>query len=80
MVELTRLHGQKIIINAELIEFIEETPDTLVVTTTGKKVMVQETISEIVQKVTEYRQRCLLNPQIMTKKEENIVEISPPVE
>ena len=62
MVELTRLSNkqdEKIVINADLIEFIERTPDTLISTTTGKKLMVKETVEEVVEKVVEFRRRCL---------------------
>jgi flagellar protein FlbD len=57
MIELTRLQNQKIIINAELIEFIEETPDTMISTTTGKKVMVKEPVAEVIERVIAYRRR-----------------------
>ncbi len=59
MIELTRLQGQKIIVNVDLIEFIEETPDTLVTTTTGKKLMVKETVDQIIEKAIEFKKRCL---------------------
>jgi flagellar protein FlbD len=68
MVELTRLHGDKIIVNADHIEFVEVTPDTMIITQTGKRVMVKETVQEVVEKVIEYRRQCLWNPQ---KENEN---------
>jgi len=58
MVQLTKLHDETIVVNAELIEFVESTPDTLISMTTGKKLMVKETVEEVVQKVLEYRRRC----------------------
>ena len=58
MIELTRLQNQKLFINADLIEFVEETPDTVVTTTSGKKVLVKESAGEVVEKVVEYRRRC----------------------
>ncbi|HCV44144.1 MAG TPA: flagellar protein [Bacteroidetes bacterium] len=58
MIALTRLHGEPIVINADLIEFIEPTPDTMISTTTGKKIMVKETIEEVIGKVVEHRRRC----------------------
>lgn len=61
MVELTRLQNQKIIINADLIEFVESTPDTVITTTTGKKIIVRETAKEVVDKVVRYK-RELLKP------------------
>jgi flagellar protein FlbD len=57
MIELTRLNNEKIVVNADLIEFLERTPDTLVTTTTGKKLMVKETIDEVVEKVLAYHHR-----------------------
>ena len=59
MIELTRLHNEKVVVNAELIEFVEATPDTLVSTTTGKKLMVKESVREVVDLVIAYRRRCL---------------------
>ncbi|HTX18043.1 MAG TPA: flagellar FlbD family protein [Bacteroidota bacterium] len=59
MIEVTRLHNQQIVINADLIEFIEETPDTMISTTTGKKILVQESVSEVIDRIIRYRRRCL---------------------
>jgi flagellar protein FlbD len=57
MIELTRLNNEKIVVNADLIEFVERTPDTLITTTTGKKLMVKETIDEVVKKAIAYHDR-----------------------
>ncbi len=59
MVELTRLQNQKIIINADLIEFVESTPDTVITTTTGKKIIVRETAKEVVDKVVKYKREIM---------------------
>lgn len=62
MIELTKLSNkqdEKIVVNADLIEFVERTPDTLISTTTGKKLMVKETVEEVIEKVVEFRRRCL---------------------
>jgi flagellar protein FlbD len=63
MIELTKLHNEKIVVNADLIEFVEATPDTLISTTTGKKVMVKETVQEVVDRVVAYKQRLVAGPQ-----------------
>ncbi len=60
MIEVTRLHNQKIVINADLIEFVEETPDTMITTTTGKKLLVRESVDEVIKKVVAYRRKCLI--------------------
>ena len=41
--------------NAELIETIEETPDTVITLTSGKKFIVEESVNEVIAKVMEYR-------------------------
>ena len=61
MIKVTRLNGQLIVVNADLIEFVEEIPDTILSLTTGKKIMVRENSDEIIEKVTTYR-RATWNP------------------
>jgi len=58
MIEVTRINDQKIIINADLIEFIEVTPDTIITTTTGKKILVLDSVKDIIIKVIKYRRDC----------------------
>lgn len=57
MIEVTRLRGAKIIINAELVECIEETPDTVITLTSGKKFVVSESGKEIVDLVIDYKRK-----------------------
>ena len=47
MIEVTRLKGKKMMINAELIETVEETPDTVITLTNGKKFVVSESAEEV---------------------------------
>ena len=58
MIELTKLQDQKIVVNAELIEFVESTPDTMITTTSGKKLIVKESVAEVIEKVVAFRRRC----------------------
>ena len=59
MIELHRLQNQRIIVNADLIEFVEATPDTMISATTGKKLIVRETVEEVIEKVVRYKQSIL---------------------
>jgi flagellar protein FlbD len=60
MIKLAKLKSQdEFVLNAELIETIEETPDTVVTLTNGKKLIVEESMDEIVRKVMEYRRALL---------------------
>lgn len=58
MITVTRINKNIIVINAELIEFIESTPDTIITTTTGKKIIVEDTTEDVIRKVIEYRRLC----------------------
>ena len=55
MIEVTRLNGTPVVLNADLIEFVESTPDTLVSLTTGRKLMVREPVDDVVRRAVEYR-------------------------
>jgi flagellar protein FlbD len=54
MIPLTRLNGQTFVINAEKIRYIESTPDTLVRCDTGEKLMVKETLHEVMRRAIDY--------------------------
>jgi flagellar protein FlbD len=54
MIALTRLNGQQFVLNAEKIRYIEATPDTVVCCDTGEKMMVKETLAEVMRKAIEY--------------------------
>ena len=55
MIEVTKLNDTKILINAELIETVEETPDTVISFVTGKKIIVKESRQEIKNLVILYK-------------------------
>ncbi len=55
MVEVTKINGQKILVNPDLMETAEETPDTVISLTTGKKIIVKESRQEIKNLVKSYR-------------------------
>jgi flagellar protein FlbD len=54
MITVTRLNSQALVINAELIKFIEQTPDTMITLTTGERIMVRETVNEVVARAIQY--------------------------
>ena len=54
MIKVTRLSGDPIYINSALIEFIEETPDTMVTLTTGKKLIIKEHVEDVIKSILEY--------------------------
>ncbi|MCR4936625.1 MAG: flagellar FlbD family protein [Lachnospiraceae bacterium] len=56
MIEVTRLNGTVVLINQDLIECVEEAPDTIVTLTTGKRIIVKESRQEIKNRVKSYKQ------------------------
>ncbi len=54
MITCTRLNGDEIVINAGLIEFVEATPDTMISLSTGRKLMIRESVEEVVDRVADY--------------------------
>lgn len=63
MIRLTRINGQVVVINAELIEVVEETPDTVVTMANHNRFMVQESADEIINRVIAYRRSLRLVPE-----------------
>ena len=54
------IQNKKIVINSELIEFIEEIPETVITLTTGKKIIVKERKEEIIELVVNYKRAVLI--------------------
>jgi flagellar protein FlbD len=54
MIQLTRLNGQAFVVNAEKIRFVESTPDTIVCCESGERLMVKETLHEVMRRAIDY--------------------------
>jgi len=59
MIEVTKINDMKITLNAELIEIIEELPDTIITLTSGKKIIVKESRQEVKNLVILYKKEVL---------------------
>ena len=55
MIQLTRINRLPLVLNSDLIEHLESTPDTVISLTTGQKMVVRETVEEVVRRVIEFR-------------------------
>lgn len=64
MIQLTRLNKSEIMINSDLIQYVEETPDTIITLTNGQKIVVVEPAAEIVNKVVEFKRRIYIQEYI----------------
>lgn len=57
MITLHRLSGHVIMVNADLIEFLESTPDTVITLTSGNKLVVKDSMEEIQARIIEYKRK-----------------------
>ena len=65
MISLTRINRHPIVINSDLIEHIESTPDTIVSLTNGEKFLVLESPREIIERVIDFRRAIQQQPAVM---------------
>lgn len=57
MIKVKRLNDKEFVVNSELILYIEETPDTVITLTSGQKIVVTDSVDDIIEKVIEYKGR-----------------------
>ncbi|MGZ3692699.1 MAG: flagellar FlbD family protein [Bdellovibrionota bacterium] len=63
MIILHRLNGKEFVLSADAIKFVEATPDTLItLVTNDEKFMVKESVTEVIEKVIEYKRKWLWTP------------------
>ena len=58
MIALRRLNNSEFVLNADYIEALESTPDTVISLVNGKKLVVKDPLEEIVRKTIRYKQLC----------------------
>lgn len=68
MIRLTRINHVALLLNSDLIEHVEVTPDTVVSLTNGQKFMVLESPDELISRVIEFR-RSIVNPPVIVRSE-----------
>jgi len=66
MISLTRLNNQQLVVNSDLIKFIENTPDTVITLITGEKVVVLETLQQVLDEIVDFRRRLNTPPIAIT--------------
>jgi flagellar protein FlbD len=57
MIHVTRINRSPLVVNADLIEHIETTPDTVISLTSGQKYVVLESAEDVIERVVQYRRR-----------------------
>lgn len=65
MILVKKLTGEEYVLNSDLIESIESTPDTVITLTTGRKVVVLNSIENIVKKTIQYKRKIFLQTDMI---------------
>ena len=65
MIKLTRLDGEAFVLNADLIRYVEQRPDTFVTLTTGDRIVVREKMDEVLERAVRYQQTKYLIPPLV---------------
>jgi len=58
MIYVTRINGKVFAINPDLIETLEETPDTIITLTNERRYVVKESIDVLIDRITHFRKSC----------------------
>lgn len=75
MIELTRLSGQVLVVNVDVIKLIETTPDTVLTLTTGDKLPVKESAEVVIEKCVAFKSRLFFGaPFVSTGSKEDLKE------
>jgi flagellar protein FlbD len=61
MINVTKLNGIQITVNEDYIETVEETPDTVLTMSTGRKIIIKESRQEVINLVKSYRKDISVN-------------------
>jgi len=69
VIAVTRLNDKELLVNPDLIEFVEETPDTVITLTTSRKLIVKEPADVLVDRIVTYRRKVFTQLPVCTKEE-----------
>jgi flagellar protein FlbD len=59
MIQLTRLNNHPLVVNSELIKFVEQAPDTVITLVNGDKIVVRESAQDVLDRVVQFRRSVL---------------------
>lgn len=67
MIKLTRLDGEPFVLNAELIRYVERRPDTFITLSSGDRLVVRESMDEVIDRSVRYQQHKHYLPSAMAR-------------
>ena len=79
MIQLSRLDGESFVLNAELIRYVERRPDTFITLTTGDRMVVAETMEEVMRRAIAYQRAKYLLPPLPAADGDPTATAMPPL-
>jgi len=76
MIQLTRLNNSPLIVNSDLVKFVEQSPDTVITLVNGEKILVREKADEVLNRIVEYRRSILRGMAPITTHIPAMVEVA----
>ena len=67
MIQLTRLNNSPLIVNSDLVKFVEQSPDTVITLVNGEKLLVREKAEEVLNRIIEFRRSVLQGMALITE-------------
>ncbi|OGJ84279.1 MAG: flagellar protein FlbD [Candidatus Raymondbacteria bacterium RifOxyA12_full_50_37] len=68
MIKVAKLNGKEFVINAELVETMESTPDTVITLTTGHKHLCKDSVDELIERIIAYRKSITNSIAVIEKR------------
>lgn len=75
MIILRKLSGKEVVLNAELIEAIESTPDTVITLVTGNRYIVKDSPQEVIERVVEFKSRIMRDKGTIAPDWQNLKKV-----
>ncbi len=73
MIELTRLNSHPLVLNSDLIKFVEQAPDTVITLLSGEKIVVRESAQDVLQRVVQFRRDILQGNSLLLTPRVNLI-------
>ena len=68
MIQLTRLNNHPLVVNSDLIKFVEQAPDTVITLVSGEKIVVRESAQDVLERVVQFRRSVLQGMMLWSDK------------
>ncbi|MGD0414191.1 MAG: flagellar FlbD family protein [Terriglobales bacterium] len=68
MIQLTRLNNHPLVVNSDLIKFVEQAPDTVITLVSGEKIVVRESARDVLERVVQFRRSVLQGMMLWSDK------------